>query len=92
MDITVKSKLFKKIADSLDYKISAFAIQKIIEECYERDSFYNDGEGDLSFLLNDGITISISETTGDVDIIDKDNMPFGIFWSFDRNTGMMTGT
>lgn len=62
-------------------------VAMMIYECFKRMELFDMNK---SMLLEDNVTISISNVTGEVDI--RQNEMFGIFWSFDTHTGELVGT
>lgn len=77
---------FKKIKKSIP-NISIIALKRIVDECFERMTCLR---MDKSMLMNDNVTITINKETNEIDI--RQNELFGIFWSFDINTGELVGT
>lgn len=85
--MNILGRLFNKIQSELDVEVSDSAIIRIAEECVERA----DRLGmDVEELLSDNVSISFDEDTSEIDI--RQNVMFGIFWSFDCETGELVGT
>jgi hypothetical protein len=77
---------YEKIRKSIP-NTDASIITRIADECFDRMHRLN---FDKTMLLDDNVTITINNDTNEIDI--RQNELFGIFWSFDVNTGELVGT
>ena len=85
--MSVLDKLYNKIECELDSNISDSTIVRIVQECLYRTTWQG---WDIEDLLSDDVSITFNEDTSEIDI--RQNVMFGIFWSFDSKTGELVGT
>ena len=83
----VLDKLYNKILYELDSNVYDSTIVRIVQECLYRTTWQG---WDIEDLLSDDVTISFSEDASEINI--RQNVMFGIFWSFDSKTGELVGT
>lgn len=81
--------IYAKLRNNLPYtnNIADSVIARIIYECFSRMEMLS---MDKSTLLDNNVRITINNETGEIDI--RHNVPFGIFWSFDVETGELVAT
>ena len=85
--MNILAKLFNKIRDEFGDNFNDSTIIRIVEECAERTNMLG---MNIESLLSDNVSVSFNDDTLEIDI--RQNVMFGIFWSFDSNTGELVGT
>lgn len=85
--MNVLDRLYNKIKYELNSDVSDSTITRIIQECLYRTNWQG---WDIEDLLSDNVSISFNEDKSEIDI--RQNVLFGIFWSFDSGTGELVGT
>ena len=85
--MNILDKLHNKIEYELNSDVSDSTIIRIIQECLYRCNWQG---WNIEDLLSDNVSISFNEDKSEIDI--RQNIMFGIFWSFDSGTGELVGT
>ena len=85
--MSILDMLYDKIRNSLNSKVSERAVVRIVDECAYRTQWLG---MNISELLDDDVAVSLNLETGEIDI--RQDRLFGIFWSFDSETGDLVGT
>ena len=85
--MSILDMLYDKIRNSLNSKVSDRAIIRIVDECAYRTQTLG---MNITELLEDSVDVSLNLETGEIDI--RQDRLFGIFWSFDSESGDLVGT
>ena len=85
--MSVLDMLYFKIKSNLGSKVSDEAVIRIVDECAYRTQMLGMA---IDGLLEENVRVFLNDETGEVDI--RQDVLFGIFWSFDSNSGDLVGT